>query len=95
MLLNIPLIADFQLLRDKRQVLIDEQLMRANRSRISHDYQPGEEILILTYKPTKLQERASGPFVIEQVHTNGTVTIRRNAHVTERINIRRIRPYRR
>jgi transposase InsO family protein len=95
MLLNIPLIADFQLLRDKRQALIDEQLMRANRSRISHDYQPGEEVLVLTYKPTKLQERAVGPFVIEQVHTNGTVTIRRNPHVVERINIRRIRPYRR
>jgi hypothetical protein len=56
--------------------------MRANHSpRISHDYQPGEEVLILTYNPTKLQERASGPFVIEQVHMNGTVMIRRNAHV--------------
>jgi hypothetical protein len=75
MLLNIPLIADFQLLRDKRQVLINEQLMHANRSHISHDYQPGEEVLILTYKPMKLQERASGPFMIEQVHTNGTVRI--------------------
>ena len=31
MLLNIPLIADLQLLRDKRQALIDQQLMRTNR----------------------------------------------------------------
>ena len=32
------------------------------------------------------------PFDITQVHTNGTVTIALNDHVSERINIRRIRP---
>ena len=69
--------------------------MRSNRSRISHDYRAGDEILILTYKPDKLDDRAVGPFRIEQVHVNGTVTIRRNANITERINIRRIKPYRR
>ena len=94
MLLNIPVFADLQLLRDNRQALIDKQLMLANRSRISHDYQPGEQVLILTYKPDKLEPRASGPFTIESVHTNGTVTIRRNPHIVERINIRRIRPFR-
>ena len=31
MLLNIPIIADLQLLRNKRQALIDQQLMCANR----------------------------------------------------------------
>ena len=46
MLLNIPVIADLQLLRDKRQMLIDEKLMQANRSRISYDYQPGDEVLV-------------------------------------------------
>ena len=95
MLLNIPFIADMQLLRDKRQLLIVEKLMRANRSRISYDYRPGDEVLILAYKPDKLDPRAIGPFRIERVHVNGTVTIRRNAHVTERVNIRRVRPYRR
>ena len=93
MLLNIPFIADMQLLRDKRQLLIDEKLMRANRSRISYDYQPGDEVLVLAYKPDKLDPRATGPFCIEQVHVNGTVTIQRNTHVTERINICRVRPY--
>ena len=95
MLLNIPFIADMQLLRDKQQLLIDEKLMRANRSRISYNYRPGDEVLVLAYKPDKRDPRATGPFRIERVHVNGTVTIRRNAHVTERINIRRVRPYRR
>jgi hypothetical protein len=52
-------------------------------------------VLVLVYKPTKDEPRAIGPFRIERVHVNGTVTIRRNDHVTERINVRRVRPYRR
>ena len=95
MILDIPLIADLELIRQQRQALIDEQLIRANRRRISHDYQPNDEVLILSYKPDKLEPRAIGPFRIVTVHTNGTVTIQRNQAVTERINIRRIRPYRR
>jgi len=88
MLLNIPVIADLQLLRDKRQMLINEKLMQANRSRISYDYRPGDEVLVLAYKPDKLDPRETGPYRIEQVHVNETITIRRSAHVTERINIR-------
>ena len=95
MILDIPLVADLELIRQNRQALIDEQLIRANRRRISHDYQPNDEVLILAYKPDKLAPHAIGPFRITAVHTNGTVTIQRNAAVTERINIRRIRPYRR
>ena len=75
MLLNVPFIADMQLLRDKRQLLIDKKLMRANRSRISYDYRPGDEVLILAYKPDKLDPRAIGPFRIKRVHVNGSVTI--------------------
>ena len=95
MLLNIPLIADLYILQQNRRLLINKQLIKANRKRISHDYRQGEEVLILAYKPDKLDARATGPFRIEQVHANGTVTIRRSAHVTERINIRRLKPYRR
>ena len=94
MLLNILLIADLQLLRDQCQALIDQQLMLSNRIRISHDYQPKEQVLVLAYKLDKLEPWATGPFTIERVHTNGTVTIRRGPYVTECINIRRIRPYR-
>jgi len=38
MILDIPLIADLELIRQQRQALIDEQLIRANRRRISYDY---------------------------------------------------------
>ena len=93
MILDIPLIADLRTITDKRQVLIDERLMRANRSRIAHDYQVNEQVMVLTYKPDKLEARANGPYPIDRVHANGTVTIRRTPLITERINIRRLRPY--
>lgn len=94
MLLDIPIIADLQLLQQNRQALIDERLLRDNRRRISHDYQPGNQVLLLTYKPDKLQPRATGPYPIETVHTNGTVTIRLSPWITERKNIRHVRPFR-
>ena len=55
----------------------------------------GDEVLKLTYKPDKGQDRGTGPYRIETVHQNGTVTIRLNANTIERISIRRVKPYRR
>ena len=94
MILNIPLIADLHQLHARRQIIIDERLRRANLRRRPMDYQPGDDILILTDNPTTLQDRGIGPFRIIQVHTNGTITIQRTPHIVERINIRRVKPYR-
>jgi hypothetical protein len=56
------------------------------------DSVPGEK----TKKNTsKLDVRFEGPFQITQIHVNGTVTIRRRPGILERVNIRRIRPFRR
>ena len=94
MILNIPLIVDFELLRQRRQALIDKNLLRANAKRIDFDYQPGQRALKLVYKPDKLEPRAEGPYNITKIHTNGTVELELSEDVTERINIRRIKPYR-
>ena len=95
MFLDIPLLANLHVIRQNRQRLIDENLRRENLKRRSYDYQVGQEVLVLIPNPSKLEPRAIGPFTIAQVHTNGTVSILRNPHVRERINIRRIKPYRR
>ena len=95
MILDIPLLADWNLVRQRRQQLVDNRLIAANRRRFSHDYHIGDEVLKIAYKPDKLTARAQGPYLIEQVHTNGTVTIRLNAHTLERISIRRIKPFKR
>jgi hypothetical protein len=93
--LDIPLITDLQLIQERRQHLIDDRLITANRRRFSYDYHMGDEVLKLKYKPGKLEPRAAGPFRVEQVHTNGTLTIRLSPNVIERISLRRIKPYRR
>ena len=94
MILNIPVVADLLDITAWRQQLIDERTMAENRKRISHDYQPNDQVLVLAYKPDKLEPRARGPYRILHTHVNGTVTIQCSLTVTEWINICRLRPYR-
>jgi hypothetical protein len=89
MILDIPVVADWILIRERRQQLIDQRLITANRGRFSHDYHEGDEVLKLQYKPSKLDGRAKGPYYVHSVHTNGTVVMRRTSRVemneTERL----------
>ena len=75
MILDIPLVSDLETIQQKRRQLINDSLIIANRQRFSHDYHIGNEVLKLTYKPNKFDPKATGTYIIEQVHTNGTVTI--------------------
>ena len=93
MLLDIPLIIDLQQIRNKRQISVDENLRRVNAKRSSYDYQPGQKILKKKHEYTKIGERWDGPFEISKVHVNGNVTVNLREGVTERLNIRRIKPY--
>ena len=94
MILNILVVVDLLDITARRQQIIDERTIAKNRKQISHDYQPNDQVLVLAYKPDKLEPRARGPYRILHTHVNGTVTIRRSPTVTERINIHRLRPYR-
>jgi len=94
MVLAMPLISDLQMIQAHRQQIIDRRLIVSNAKRFSYNYRVSERVLKLVYKPDKLQSRvASGPHVIEWVHTNGTVTIRVSPYAVERISLRRIKPY--
>ena len=77
MILDIPIIiADLQLATattECQQAFIDRNRMRANCKCISHKYEPGNEVLLLTYIPDKLEPQATGLCTIHTVHTNGTV----------------------
>ena len=81
------MVADWNLIRQRRQQLVDKRLLAANRKRFSYDYHIGDEVLKLIYDPTKLGTRAEGPFRIEAVHANGTVTIRLDQYTKTRPNI--------
>ena len=94
MFLNIPLIADWHAITQRREHLIHENLMRENQKRRGFDYAPHQRVLKKKWKPRKLDERTSGPYEIVQTHVNGTVTIQLRPGLTGRINIRRIIPCR-
>jgi hypothetical protein len=93
MFVDVPLIGDLLTIQQHRQHIIDENLRRQNQRRREYHYRLGDSVLVKAINPSKLDERAVGPFPIAQVYTNGTVDIQRNPHVTERINIRRLVPY--
>jgi hypothetical protein len=94
MFLNIPLIADWHTITQRREHLIHENLMSENQNRRGYDYAPQKMVLKKKWKPKKLGKRTSGPYKIVQVHVNETVTIQLRPGLTERINIRQIITYR-
>jgi transposase InsO family protein len=94
MFLDIPVIADIVAINNNRQLLVDKRLLRENSKRIRHDYAVGDLVYKKNYigLSDKLSKTLSGPYPITQCHTNGNVTIRLKPNLTERINIRRVRP---
>ena len=93
MLLPIPVIANYAMIRAKRQVVIDEANRKENLRRQFKDYHIGDQVLIKIKDPSKLEDRFVGPYTITNIHVNGTVTIQRGQTVLERINIRRLKPF--
>ncbi len=94
MLLNVPLIADWQAITHNREALVNNMLLKNNQWRINYDYYIGQRVL--KYDNTikgKLTVKTSGPFEIVCDHVNGTVTIQLRAGVTKRINICHTIPY--
>ena len=92
MLLDIPFQADLIMLQQKRQQQIDNRLIRENSKRKFYDYQPGQQVYVLRDRNSKIDAVFDGPYVIERVHTNGTVTIRLNPTTVDRVNIRLLKP---
>lgn len=95
MLLDLPVIVDLVRIQQGRQLLVNENLRRQNAKRREFDFRVGGEVLIKAFNPRKLDERNQGPFTITQVFTNGTVEVQKSPQVFERLNIRRLVPFRR
>jgi hypothetical protein len=93
MFLNIPLIADWHAITQRREHLIHENLIRENQKRRGYNYAPQQMVLKKKWKPKKLGEGTSGPYEIVQLHVNGTVTIQLRPGLTERVSMRQIIPY--
>jgi transposase InsO family protein len=93
MLLPITFRANWARIRERRQEEMTRNNRRENQRRIRHEYKVGDKVLLDTpgILP-KLRTPRSGPYVVQQVHTNGTVRIQRGA-ISERVNIRRLTPF--
>jgi hypothetical protein len=85
MILNAVYLANGNDLKSRRLAQFHRNNTYENKSRIPHVYCIGDSVYInVEQKLNPLQ----GPFIINEVHTNGTVTIRRSPTICERINIR-------
>ena len=64
MLLDTPIIADYEDIQGRRQQLIDKSLMRSNRKRIDYNYNIRDNVDIKEYDPTKMIQRHHGPYQV-------------------------------
>ena len=80
-------------IRQHKQDIINVNNRKENAKRIEHKYRVGEKVLLEKAELiSKLSAPRTGPYRITHTHTNGTVRIQRGA-VNERVNIRRLMPY--
>ena len=94
MLLNVPLIANWQKIQKHKEKLVNKALHKSNKKRINYDYCIGHKVLNYDNSITgKLVSKTTGPLEITRIHMNGTVTIALQPQVLERLNIKSTIPY--
>ena len=92
MILPIKHIADWRYIRQCNQSQIEKYVISKNSNWINYDHRVGNQVF-LSYKAANNRETPfKGLCEIVQTRTNETVTLRIGA-VTNRVNIRRIKPY--
>jgi hypothetical protein len=64
MFLDVPYVADWQLIQQRCQQLVDEARRRMNLKRRSYDYDVSQQVLKNIHAPTKLGLRKEGPYTI-------------------------------
>ncbi len=79
MLFDIPFVADWHTIGERRQSLTNRGNQRKNAKRIDYDYKVGDKILVINKGILCKAESAYGkePWTITTVHTNGTIRIQR------------------
>jgi len=92
MLINSPVSVDWEMIRQRRRARMTYNNEQENARRRFKDFQVGEMAHLKNDSCRKLAQKNLGPFRIDQVHTNGTVTLELNGGVFERVNARRIDP---
>ena len=94
MLFDIPFLADWRKIRERRQSLTNCGNQSENAKRIEYDYKVRDKVLVIKEGILCKAESAYGkePLTITTVHTNGTIRIQRGTK-TEQLSIRRVKPF--
>jgi hypothetical protein len=95
MLFDIPFVADWHKIGERRQSLTDCGNQRENAKRIDYDYKVRDKVLLVFNKGIlRKAESTYGkePWTITTVHTNGTIKIQCRFK-TEQLSIRRVQPF--
>ncbi len=94
MLFDIPFLADWRKIRERRQSLTNPGNQRKNAKCIDYDYKVGDKVLVINEGILRKAESAYSkePWTITTVHTNGTIRIQCGTK-TERLSIQRVEPF--
>ena len=91
-ILNIKHVADWEHIRQRKQLRINHNKMRENMRRNNHQYKIGDKVLVKRKKNSKHELEFMGPFPITQINDNGTVPFQKGI-VNDATNICRIKPF--
>ena len=96
--LNVSFEADWQFIKARKQKLIKQNNQRENATRIPHDYNVGDKVVVEQDPNRKHGEtRYKGPYEITHVFDNGTVRLTQDTPkggvVSQTWNIRELVPY--
>jgi hypothetical protein len=94
MLFDIPFVADWHKIGERRQSLTDRGNQHKNAKQIDYDHKVGDKVIVINEGILRKSESAHGkePWTITTVHTNGTIRIQRGTK-TERLSIQRVEPF--
>ena len=97
-MLNVNFEANWQYIKDRKQKLIQQNNKRENSKRIPHEYNVGDQVVVLQDPNRKHgADRYKGPYSISHVYDNGTVRLTQNTPaggvVSQTWNVRNITPY--
>jgi hypothetical protein len=94
MLFDIPFVADWHKMGERRQSLTDHGNQQENAKQIDYDYKVRDKVLVINKGILRKAKSAYGkePWSITTVHTNGTIRIQRGTK-RKRLSIRRVEPF--
>ena len=90
-ILNTKHVANWEQIRQRKQLGINHNNMQENMQRNNHQYKVGDKILVKRKKNYKQELEFMGPFPITQINYNGTLSFQKGI-INDATNIRRIKP---